>query len=155
MNAQDFSHVEAATRVVLAWAPTTGRGAPGKALAELIVRELRAAVAKEREACARKADGLAYRPCSEGTDACEATQTIARWIRARGDRECVADERAGVADERAAVDAMVRGLVRGVEIKECDEGGRLWDDATRTALEEARRRGWGRDRVGTLARGEA
>lgn len=44
---------------------------------------------------------------------------------------------------------MIRGLVRAAELKEWDEGGAPWDDECRLALEEARRRGWGQNRVGT------
>lgn len=45
---------------------------------------------------------------------------------------------------------MVRGLVRAAEFKEQEDGDRIWDEKCRLALEEARSRGWGRDRVGSL-----
>jgi len=45
---------------------------------------------------------------------------------------------------------MVRGLVRLAELRERDSGGDLWDDESREALAEARRRGWGSGRTGSL-----
>lgn len=47
-------------------------------------------------------------------------------------------------------DDMIRGLVRAAESKEQQDGGKVWDDEVRLALEEARRRGWGLNRIGTL-----
>lgn len=55
------------------------------------------------------------------------------------------------------VEEMIRGLVRAAEFKEredCD-GGRLWDDECRRALDEARTRGWGRNQIGILGDDEA
>lgn len=51
------------------------------------------------------------------------------------------------------VEDMVRGLVRAAESKEQEDGGRIWDDECRRALDEARRRGWGKNKVGTLELG--
>jgi hypothetical protein len=45
---------------------------------------------------------------------------------------------------------MIRGLVRGVESKEQDEGGQIWDDEVRKALEKARQLGWGKNQTGIL-----
>ena len=45
---------------------------------------------------------------------------------------------------------MVRGLVRAAELREREGGGDLWDDESRAALAEARRRGWGKGHTGTL-----
>lgn len=45
---------------------------------------------------------------------------------------------------------MVRGLVRCAELRERDGGGDLWDDESRAALKEARARGWGKGRTGSL-----
>lgn len=53
------------------------------------------------------------------------------------------------------VSEMVRGLVRAAESKEQDDGGKIWDDESRLALEEARRRGWGKNRIGALAEGDS
>lgn len=50
------------------------------------------------------------------------------------------------------VESMILGLVRAAELKEQDEGGQLWDDESRKALEAARSLGWGANRVGSLAR---
>lgn len=47
------------------------------------------------------------------------------------------------------VEDMIRGLVRAAELMEQGQGGKLWDDASRLALEAARARGWGKDKVGT------
>lgn len=46
--------------------------------------------------------------------------------------------------------AMVRGLVRCAEFKEQEENGKIWDDACRNALRDARQLGWGSDRTGML-----
>lgn len=67
-----------------------------------------------------------------------------------------ADEYRKVADALdplpdAVVD-MIRGLVRAAELKEQADGGKIWDDACRIALEKARELGWGKDQVGTLGR---
>lgn len=48
------------------------------------------------------------------------------------------------------VQEMIRGLVRAAEFKEQEEDGKIWDDACRRALEEARRLGWGRNQIGHL-----
>ena len=48
------------------------------------------------------------------------------------------------------VNEMIRGLVRAAEFKEQEDGGKIWDDEVRRALEEARRRGWGRHQIGQL-----
>ncbi|HEY4266777.1 MAG TPA: hypothetical protein VGM94_01165 [Galbitalea sp.] len=48
---------------------------------------------------------------------------------------------------------MIRGLVRCAEFKEQEENGKIWDSSCRDALQEARRRGWGRHQIGHL--GEA
>lgn len=45
---------------------------------------------------------------------------------------------------------MVRGLVRAAEFKEQQDEGRIWDDECRRALEAARERGWGLNRIGRL-----
>jgi hypothetical protein len=42
---------------------------------------------------------------------------------------------------------MIRGLVRAAELKEQDEGGVLWDDESRLALQEARLRGFGKNKM--------
>jgi len=52
------------------------------------------------------------------------------------------------------VQEMVRGLVRAAEFKEQEDDGKIWDDQCRRALEAARSRGWGLDRVGSLTEGE-
>jgi hypothetical protein len=57
--------------------------------------------------------------------------------------------RCGVPD--ASVDDMVRGLVRAAEIRERDDGGKVWDDEVRVALDAARAMGWGKNRVGHLS----
>jgi hypothetical protein len=49
-----------------------------------------------------------------------------------------------------AVNDMIRGLVRAAEYKEQDDGGKVWDDSIRKALEAARQRGWGKHQIGTL-----
>lgn len=48
------------------------------------------------------------------------------------------------------VEEMIRGLVRAAESKEQEDGGKIWDDECRRALEAARRRGWGRNQTGNL-----
>lgn len=45
---------------------------------------------------------------------------------------------------------MVRGLVRAAEMIEQRDGGKVWDDEVGKALTEARTRGWGKNRTGTL-----
>lgn len=46
---------------------------------------------------------------------------------------------------------MVRGLVRAAELKERDDSNfQLWDDDVMAALTEARARGWGMNRTGSL-----
>lgn len=49
-----------------------------------------------------------------------------------------------------SVAEMIRGLVRAAETLEQRDGGRIWDDECRRALEEARRRGWGKNKVGSF-----
>jgi len=46
------------------------------------------------------------------------------------------------------LEAMIRGLVRAAEFKEQGEDGMIWDDECRLALEEARRRGFGKSQAG-------
>lgn len=46
---------------------------------------------------------------------------------------------------------MMRGLVRAAEFKEQENDGKIWDDECRKALDEARRRGWGKHKIGSLA----
>lgn len=48
------------------------------------------------------------------------------------------------------LEAMIRGLVRAAEFKEQDEDGMIWDDECRCALEEARRRGFGKSQTGEV-----
>lgn len=50
----------------------------------------------------------------------------------------------------APVAEMLRGLVRAAEFIEQQDGGRVWDDEVSRALDAARRRGWGRHKVGSL-----
>lgn len=45
---------------------------------------------------------------------------------------------------------MIRGLVRSAESKEQVENGVIWDEECRMALQEARRRGWGKNRSGSF-----
>lgn len=49
---------------------------------------------------------------------------------------------------------MVAGLVRAAELKEQGEGGRLYDDTARRALERARELGFGASKIGTLPTGK-
>jgi len=51
---------------------------------------------------------------------------------------------------KMTVQEMIRGLVRAVEFKEIDDGGKVWDDECRLALEAARERGWGQNKIGSL-----
>ena len=50
------------------------------------------------------------------------------------------------------VDDMMLGLVRGCEFLERDHDGKVYDDLVRTALEQARRLGWGKSKTGTIGR---
>lgn len=52
--------------------------------------------------------------------------------------------------KRRATNEMIRGLVRAAELREQAEGGRLWDDECRNALETARSLGWGKNQTGCL-----
>lgn len=45
---------------------------------------------------------------------------------------------------------MVMGLVRAAEFKEKEEGGAIYDDDCRFALQAARLRGWGLGKIGSL-----
>lgn len=45
---------------------------------------------------------------------------------------------------------MVRGLVRAAEFAEQEDGGKVWDDEVRIALDAARERGWGLHKIGSL-----
>lgn len=49
---------------------------------------------------------------------------------------------------------MVAGLVRAAELKEQGEGGSLYDDTARGALERARELGFGASKIGTLPTGK-
>lgn len=56
---------------------------------------------------------------------------------------------------RMTTEQMILGLVRYAELREQDEsGGTIWDDESRLALKEARARGWGSSKVGTLSDAE-
>ena len=45
---------------------------------------------------------------------------------------------------------MIVGLVRAAESLEQRDGGKIWDDDSRRALEEARRLGWGKHAIGEV-----
>ena len=80
MDTDKVKAIQRAVRVVLAF------DAKSKTLAELIAKEIVEAVQEEREACARKADGLSYRANDEPVrkdDRCDTAQKIACWIRER------------------------------------------------------------------------
>jgi hypothetical protein len=51
----------------------------------------------------------------------------------------------------ASFKVMLLGLVRCAELCERDQGGALWDDESRVALDAARERGWGNDRIGRVS----
>ncbi len=48
----------------------------------------------------------------------------------------------------------IRGIVRAAEMLEQRDGGQIWDDEARLALENARRRGWGKNQQGYLRLGD-
>lgn len=45
---------------------------------------------------------------------------------------------------------MIRGLVRAAELLEQRDGGKIWDDEARMALDHARELGWGKHTFGKL-----
>ncbi len=59
-----------------------------------------------------------------------------------------------VSSDDMTLEWMISGLVRAAELKEQEECGMIWDDESRTALEEARRRGWGNGQIGSLSEPE-
>ena len=86
-HGDDPSSGAPATLVGLMELAQAGARAPRTTLSELIAKEIVEAIREEREACARKADSLAYRTDEESVrqgDRCDTAQKIARWIRERG-----------------------------------------------------------------------
>lgn len=86
MNRDDFDAVERGVRVALEWVPGDGRvfnpegeprGSRPLSLAELVAREVKAAIVAEREACAELADTMHDDTIGDG---------VGRAIRARSAR---------------------------------------------------------------------